>query len=80
MAVGAGNLEIGRQALELRMREEDAELFADQALADVVVPVAVRPERRLRVVHVQRPQPVEADPLVDLAEQRDRAPPRSVTS
>jgi hypothetical protein len=55
VAIRAGNLEVGRQTLELRMREEDAELLAEQAVADVVVAVSIRPERGLRVVHVQRP-------------------------
>src|SRR2546421_4583002 len=68
MAVGAGNLEESRQLLQLRMREENAEPLTEQALADVVVPVAVRPERGLRVVHMQRPEPLEADALVDLGE------------
>jgi hypothetical protein len=43
VAVGARDLEVGRQALELRVREEDPELLAEQSLADVVVPVAIRP-------------------------------------
>jgi hypothetical protein len=51
------------------MSEEDAELLAHQPVADVVVPVAVRPERRLRVVHVQAAQAVEPDALVELADQ-----------
>jgi hypothetical protein len=48
------------------MREKDAELLAHQAVADVVVPVAVRAQGRLRVVDVQAAEPVEADPLVEL--------------
>src|SRR5919198_345802 len=48
------------------MAQEGAELFADQALADVRVPVAVRPKRRGRIVDVQDAEPVEADPRVDL--------------
>jgi hypothetical protein len=39
--VGPRNFEVGRQALQLRVREEDAELLANEALADVVVPVTV---------------------------------------
>src|SRR5437764_358597 len=58
MAVRARHLEQRREALEPRVREEDAELLADQALADVRVPVAVRPERRGRVVHVEDAEPV----------------------
>jgi hypothetical protein len=50
--VRSRNLEVGRKALHLRVREEHAEPFAHQALADVVVAVAVRAERRLRVVRV----------------------------
>jgi hypothetical protein len=37
------------------MGEEGAEAFAHQPVADVVVAVAVRAERCLRVVDVQRP-------------------------
>src|SRR5205823_1280367 len=62
------NLEVGRQALQLRMREKYPEVLTEEALADVVVPVAVRCKRSLGVVHVQRPESVEADPLVDLGE------------
>ena len=68
MAVRTRDLEKRRQPLQLRVRKKDPELFAEQALADVVVPVAVRSERRLRVVDVQGAQPLEADPLVDLGE------------
>ena len=75
-----GNLEQRGQALQLRVAEEDAELLADQAVADVLVPVAVRAERRLRVVHVQAAQAVEADLAVELARPRGRARPASVTS
>ena len=46
--------------------EEDAEAVADQPLADVRVPVAVRAERGGRVVHVQDAEPVEADAAVHL--------------
>jgi len=52
VAVVAGHLEKRGQLLELREGEEDAELLAEQACADVVVAVAVRPQRRLRVVRV----------------------------
>jgi len=61
-----GNLEQRGQALQLRMGEKDAELLSEKAVADVVVAVAVRAERRLRVVDVQRPQPVEPDLPVDV--------------
>ena len=44
--------------------EEDAELVAHQALADVVVTVAVRAQGRLRVVHVQCLEAVEPDLFV----------------
>jgi len=43
----AGNLQQRRQGLQLWMGEEDAELLAEQAVTDVLVPVAVRAERRL---------------------------------
>jgi hypothetical protein len=45
-------LEHRGQALEARTAEEDAELLAEHALADVRVAVAVGAERRLGVVHV----------------------------
>jgi hypothetical protein len=66
--VRSGNLQERRQPLELRMCQEDAEILAEQAFADVVVAVAVRAERRLRVVRVQRAQSVESDQLVELSE------------
>src|SRR5919199_2634484 len=65
LVVLARHLEQGGQSLELWMTQEDAELLADQALADVRVPVAVRAERGSRVVHVQGAEPVEPDPRVD---------------
>src|SRR5262245_44900198 len=46
------------------MGEEDPELVAHEALADVVVAVAVRAERFLRVVDVQGLEAVEADLVV----------------
>jgi hypothetical protein len=63
----AGNLEVRRQLLQLRVREEDAELLAHQPVADVVVPVSVRAERHLGVVHVQAAEPVEPDRAIQLA-------------
>ena len=50
------------------MAEEDAEPLAQQALADVGVPVAIRPERRLCVVHVQHAEAVAADAAVERVE------------
>ena len=50
------------------MREEDAEPLTHEPLEHVVVAVAVRAERRLRVVDVERAQLREADSLVDLVE------------
>ena len=67
--VGTGDFEHGGQLLHLRVREEGAEALAHQSFADVVVPVPVRAERHLRVVHVQRAEPVEADRAVDLLQQ-----------
>ena len=55
------------------MGEEGAEALADEPLADVRVPVAVRAERRGGVVDVQRAEPVEADPPVDLRHEPRRA-------
>ena len=70
-----GDLEQRGQALEGGMAEEDAEPLAELALEDVRVPVAVRPERRLRVVQVQAAQPVEADVAVELLDERvERVP------
>jgi hypothetical protein len=54
-----------RERLQLRVCEEDPELLAHQPVADVVVAVAVRAERRLRVVHVEAAQAVEADRAVE---------------
>src|SRR6266540_2626303 len=64
----AGNLEDRRQPLQLRMAHEDAELLAHQAVPDVVVAVAVRAERRLGVVDVQRAEPLESDRPVHVRE------------
>jgi hypothetical protein len=52
MAVGPRDLEDRRQPLEFRMREKDAHLVADLALADVCVPIAVRAQGCGGVVHV----------------------------
>ena len=68
VAVRARDLEDRRQPLQLRVAEENAHACGDLALAEVRVAVAVRAERRRGVVHVQRPQPVEADPLLDLVD------------
>ena len=61
VAVRTRRLHHGRQLLQRGMREERAEPLAELALEHVRVAVAVRAERRLRVVHVERAQPVEAD-------------------
>src|SRR5216683_7557837 len=50
------------------MPQEDAELAPEDSVPDVLVAVAVRAERSLRVVHVQSAQPVEPDRLVELVE------------
>src|SRR5215218_7289118 len=54
LAVLPGHFEHDRELLQLAMCEEGAEPIADQALPDVLVPVAVRSERRLGVVCVKR--------------------------
>ena len=67
--VRSGNLEDGREPLELRVREEEAEVLAHFALADVGVAVPVRTEPGGGVVHVQSAQAVEArgvKPLEDV--------------
>jgi len=69
VAVAPGDLEQRGEPLQLRVAEKDAELLAEEAVADVVVPIAVRAERRLRVVHVQAAQAVEADALVEVGDQ-----------
>src|SRR5437879_4864801 len=66
LAVGAGHLEDDGQTLQLRIREEDAQPFADQALADVVVAIAIRSERCFGVVRVQCTQSVEPDAPVEV--------------
>jgi hypothetical protein len=66
VSVLSGYLEDRRQALEPRVGEEDAELLAEHAIANVGVPVAIGSELRRSVVRVQRAQAVEADSLVDL--------------
>jgi hypothetical protein len=53
VTVLAWNLENRGQALEARVGQEDPELVAEDALADVRVAVAVRAQLRLGVVHVQ---------------------------
>jgi len=62
------DLEDGGEVLQAWVREERAEPLAHQSVADVLVAVAVRAERRLRVVRVQCPEPVEADPVVELGD------------
>ena len=69
MPVGPWDLEQGREALQLRVSEEDRELVAHQAVADVVVPVAVRAERRLGVVGMECTEAIQADPVVEVGEQ-----------
>ena len=61
LVLRAFGLDHGGQSLQPRVAEEDAELLAEQALADVRMPVAVRTERRRGVVDVQRAQAVEPD-------------------
>ena len=50
------------------MAEEGREPVADEAVGHELVPVAVRAERRLRVVHVQDAEPVEPDARVEIVE------------
>jgi hypothetical protein len=70
VVVRARDFQHRRQALQLRVTEEGAELLPDQPLEHVRVPVAVRAEGRLGVVDMQRAEPSEADPGVELVEQR----------
>src|SRR2546428_446368 len=68
-AVLARDLEQHRQTLQPRACEECAQSFAHQALTDVLVAVAIRSERRLRVVRVQDAHPIEAAPSVEIFEE-----------
>jgi len=70
LLVRSGDLQHGGQSLEAGVAEEDTEPLGEQSLEDVRVPVAVRSKWRLRVVHVQRAQPVEADRGIELVQQR----------
>src|SRR5512133_2199382 len=69
VAVRTGAIEHARESLELWLRQERAEPLAHQPFADVVVTIAVRAQRGLRVVCVEETQAVEADSLVELLEQ-----------
>jgi hypothetical protein len=53
MAVLARHLQDRRQVLQARVREEDAELLGQHALADVRVAIPVRAELGVSVVDVQ---------------------------
>jgi hypothetical protein len=68
VAVGPRRLENCGQALQPRVREEDAEPLAHEPGADVRMAIAVRAERRSGVVHVQAAQPVEADLCLHLGD------------
>ena len=68
VSVPAGHLEHDREVLQLRVGEEDTEPFAHDSVADVVMTVAVRSERRLGVVRVQRSQSVQADAIVHVTQ------------
>src|SRR5881396_3147839 len=70
MPIRPGGLEHCREALQPRIAEEDAELFAEQPIADICVTVTVRAESFSRVVHVERAQALETDRRVDLVQQR----------
>ena len=62
-AVLATRLDQGGQVVEPGLREEDAQApFADFALAEVGVPVAVAAERRFRVVEMETGEAVGAEP------------------
>src|SRR6059036_3136657 len=64
LLVLARGLEEDREVLQRRVTDEDAELLAHQTVEEVRVAVAVRAERRRRVVDVQRAKPLEPDQLV----------------
>jgi hypothetical protein len=54
---------------EQAVGEKHAEPLAHEAVRHGVVAVPVRPQRRLRVVHVQAAQAVEADEPVDVCQE-----------
>ena len=65
------------KGLERRMTEECREPVADEPLADELVAIAVRAERRLRVVHVEDSQPLEPHPSIEVVDCRfERFGPR----
>src|SRR3954470_17099015 len=69
--VGPRRLHDARQPVEARLgQEHGAAVGAELALRDVGVAVAVRAERRLRVVEVQRPDALDPDELDALVEDR----------
>ena len=67
-AVGAVRLEDRGQRLEGRVRDERADAVLHHAEAQGRVAVAIRAERRVRVVHVEAAQPVEPDRGVEARE------------
>lgn len=66
MPILAGHLEQSRQALYMGMREKRSEALPHEPFADVRMAIAVRPERRLRIVYVDRAEAIQADAVVDL--------------
>src|SRR3954447_165101 len=69
--VRARRLHDARQPVEARLGQEHrAAVGPELALGDVGMAVAVGAERRLRVVEVQRPDPLDADELDALVEDR----------
>jgi hypothetical protein len=68
VAVGPGHFEDRRQVLEPRIREEQPEVVADEALAEVRVAIPIGAELGRRVVDMEGPESIEADRLVDLVE------------
>ena len=67
-ARSSGQSRAPRQLAERRVAEERREPVAEDAVGDDLVAVTVRPERRLRVVHMEEPEPLEPDALVELVE------------
>jgi hypothetical protein len=50
------------------MRQKRSKALAHEPFADVRMAIAVRPQRRLRIVYVDGAEAVQADAVVDLRE------------
>src|SRR3954471_12947061 len=71
---GAGRLGDRSRVLEPGVAEDDPELASDEAVAGIRAPLAWRAGRQPRIVPVQADEPVDADPVVELADEVVDAP------